>query len=62
MKRIVESDTKLIFPHLEKIGEEVTQISKILKIKNQWVFVDMFFKSEGKKFKIDEFRVRHLDR
>lgn len=52
----------LIYPHLNNIGEQLKKISTILKIKKSWCLIDLYFKTDGKKFLINEFRIRKLDR
>jgi len=61
-KKFNDSMTTLtnISPHIEAIGESVNKISKILKIKKKWMLLDMYFKSDGKKYLIDEFRIRRV--
>jgi hypothetical protein len=50
----------LILPMVDKIGEQMKQISKVLGLKDCWIVADFFYKTDGKKSLIDEFRLRKL--
>ena len=63
MKKIksnILNQYSLIEPHLIDIGESLQKISKIIKVKQTWCLVDLYYKTDGKKFLIDEFRMRKI--